>query len=217
MPDNVYLDYNGELIDEGHLLTIQYGSKWVTYLLGAAVKLTDRRIWNPDDDVDLAVEQATELIVRLMGMEELAVQKVAMLPMYINPLGMRFVSPETSTFYSPTAPTLFSNGAHSLSTSIERDWAYFDVFLTAGSYALWFFMPKRNDRGKVQVTCDVDVDLSGTIFDLYNAVMDNNNQFTQTVNIPFDGVFRFTLRKHPKNPASSNGYVGIHAVLVVEL
>lgn len=211
-----YLNYAGELIDDGGLLTVQYGSKWAAYLLAAAASLIEPDVWEPTDDVELAVEQANELLVRLMGMEELIVQDFSQLPMQIEPFGMKCDSAETVNWSIRPTSEYFTPAIVSDSTNRDIDWVHFDVFLPTGAYQIYFVMSRDTNRGKVKVVVSGDAYVADTTFDLYAGANDPDYWFSMGITVPTDGFHRITLEKKLKNPASSAGYLVLGRVIIGE-
>lgn len=208
------LDFDNEAVDSGRLITAQYGSLWAGWLLGVAKQLTNPEIWNPESQVDLAVQYANELVVRLMGVDVMSLQDGAQYPLTIPIVGLRPSGSEECNLNVIPLNTYFPLQVYSKALAGFHEWTRFEVYLVAGSYILDIWAAKSDNRAKLQVTCVEAAIVADTVIDLYASPTEYDTNFELAITVPASGFYTLCLNKYGYNPLSLGTYLAVSALII---
>lgn len=207
MSNPEYLDFDNEYLDDGAPIVAYYGSQWARWLLGVAKQLTNPDIWDPDSQVDLAVQYANELVVRLMGGDIPMAQKLPVLPMFCLPFNAVPLGGGGVELFLPSTGEYFISGIRSDSVAEVDNWCEFQLWLPAGDWRFAIYTGYASGRGKMTYELiDALGDHSGEL-DLYSATPVFGVQVYMTPNIPEEGYYTLRFGKNGKNAGSSGGRV----------
>lgn len=214
MSDKKYLPFEGETLDEGRAVSVQYGTKWARFLIHAAQQLCDVEIWDPTSQREVAVQYANELICRLIGEVVMTGQQVAHLPMYITPLDMEPLGGGGITEVVTDSLYLFSAAIQSDTVEEYTPWIRFRVFLPTGAYDVRFILQFNTNRGSCHASATPDVSCSESSVSCYSATNQPNAGFTRTIDVLEPTNVEFTLHKHGKHPLATSGRLRLSGVII---
>lgn len=207
------LDYDDELTDDDPVMVIRLSRYWLDKLVGVAEILTNRALWNSSDDVDLALRQVDDMLVRLMGSPEEEISMDTTLPITIPGTSFYFVAA-----VNPTTIYAWSQGfLHTLqitdtvnNAEIITDW---QIPLRAGWYVLTFNHVKAADGGKVKITA-IDHGVIMNTLDLYAA----STQYVEAESVAFeveeDDLWTFEMYRELKGGSSSGCKVLVSGITI---
>ena len=209
LPD--YLDYQGELVDDEPLLTVQYSQQWLKFLLSVLDVLRDSSLYAPGVDVDDVMQQVDELGVRLMGGEYVG-----------GGMNLPYVCPASALrFFAVTNPGKEFDVAfywlrqrqYTDSTDANQNMCAWEVYLEAGNYACEVLYSKGPNRAKFTVAISPGTTIIGAT-DAYAATLSYSDVVKGLFEVTEDQTYSFQVTKLLKNPASSGAYVVFEGVIV---
>lgn len=212
--DFSWLEYDDELTDDDPVMIIRLSRYWLDKLVGVAEILKNPDLWHPSDDVDLALRQVDDLIVRLMGSDEEWAAMITALPVTIPATSMYWNSWCNADFgYAHVSRYLgvYGRTDNTNNTGIICTWT---VPLQPGTYILTVFASKTSGSAKMSVTATVVGEII-PVYDLYDAtgvavdIIEGEFEIETAAEIAFS-----IIKSVPKNPASSNYRVIIAAASV---
>ncbi len=205
------LTYNDELTDDDPIVVIGVSRYWLDYLVAVAAILKESSIWDSSEDVALAVRQADDLTVRLMGTLDggglMAIQN----PITIRATAMYWVDACTPVADYVKADAYTSSFVKTNTDNNELTCTEFNVPLGVGDYVLTLHVSKQSNCGKVTVYSDH----VGTIideYDTYDAAPILHAKTSGSFENDQVRVVRFFIIRELKNPSSSGGMIRIQAV-----
>lgn len=199
-----YLNYNGQLTDDPPVVVARYSVHWRSFLLAVADILSNPAMWNPADDVQLAVSQAHDLLTILIGEDDVppaSYPENIFLPVmacdWISAGGYTYQGATVQAFnhwYYPTVPV---NGEDVLRLSVA---------LSAGNYLITTVGRIDIANGKFRWVLNGVEFAPGLDIDMYANPAVNNYVFPRAFTVASDGLYTFVLRNVGKNPLSTNYY-----------
>ena len=207
------LEYDGELTDDDPIMVIRLSRYWLDKLVGVAEVLRSRSLWNAFDDVDLALSQVDDMIVRLMGSEEDDTFMDTVLPITIPATAFYFSEDVNSTI-------LYNWGSGFLHTLQYTDTVNSEDFITdwqvplrAGWYVLQYHHIKGSNGGKVKISAIDHGDVMGTL-DLYAP----SNEYLEVESVEFeveeDALWVFEMYRELKSGSSSGCRVWVEGITI---
>jgi len=214
MDDLGKVPYDNEQVLGGELLTVQYGSDWLPFLLAVAYLLCDESIYAVGSDSRYAVLNAQELITRLMGGTGVFLQEIAALPIALPAIGMRVVPPETTEFKWWHTGSFFDTGQHSGSADIERAFLEFKCYLNEGDYTISVIYRKAANGGVFRLEDTVGEPVSDEYYDGYSSVNLDQNRGTFSFSVMDAGLQIFRIAKFGTNAPSGQCILNLYGVIV---
>ncbi|KKM74445.1 hypothetical protein LCGC14_1400220 [marine sediment metagenome] len=207
------LDYDGELTDDEPMRVIHLSSYWLDKLVGVAEILKSRRIWNSFDDVDLALRQVDDLIVRLMGDPGGEDMMRPVMPLFIPAVAMYF-NPDLNPTYDLRYDGVFLNAiAYTDGTDERGIIATITMPLTVGTYIFTLYYWANTDRGNCRVTATGFVNII-PFTDMYEPSQNAERTVSGELIVTKAQVYEIVIEKTFKNPASSACYIVLFALSV---
>jgi len=209
--DGEYLQYDDELIMDEPSVLVRVGSKFVPFVLAAVDILAQESLWNPDDDVALALRQVEELKVRLMMTDFAGDEMKTQLPLKLTATELDW-NPAAGFYpYTASSAWLTLEGGYTNGTNSNIDAAQVYTNLEAGLYCFGMWYKTGTNMGKFVISSP----LIGTICSLTDAYAASPNEFVfkwAIFEVITGGNHSFIIERHLKNPASSACVLQIHKV-----
>jgi len=206
-----FVPYGDELTDDPPMAIISISRHWLPYLIAIAENLKNPELWNPIDDVELAVSQADDCIARLLGSDVL--ESAVSSP---NPI----LIPCCSMLWNPSAISTYQyvrDNAYTFSQAVSNndigslDCCYFWVFLPAGEFTVTVYYQGLTAGGNYNLIC---AEL-GTIqyqVDTYRSAMEAVCLEQTVIENPTAQVLNFKINRNGRNSSSSGGTLRLQAV-----
>ena len=203
MPSD-YLSYDGQLVDDAPLIVAVYASTWRKYLLALAEYLRQREVWDPVDDIDLAIQQSDALISILLGVDSV--------PIPSFPIHHTLLFGEALVNVGVKTPAIFFNVNQMLGTfwyqniAANGDIWNWSLNLAQGDYHLTIVGVRAADNGKTEVYID-GVLVASSLFDWYAAATAWNITQTLEISLAASDFHGIQVKVNGKNAASGGYYV----------
>jgi hypothetical protein len=208
---NDWLSYAGELVDDAPLVLVVYSSTWRKYILALAEYLRQREIWNPTDDIDLAIQQADAFKTLLLG-ESIVLADLMSLQHTV------FFGSVNLNDHAKT-PTPFLASSHPFGVVWQQNAAadadFWSIWLPlqARAYKLDLIGFRHTAGGKTEIETIGGV-IAGSLFDWYAAAPTPNIVQTIDFTVSADGEVPILIRVNGKNAASSGYYSPLTALML---
>jgi len=209
--DHLFLTYDDEKTDDEPMIVATYSAHWLPFLLATAANLKKPSLWDSAGDVDEAVFQAKDLLVRLMGVKGAVVGALS------GPIKIL----AEDMYLRGAADTLVNDSAYVLSRGIyqstpvsEQLFAVAIVSLAAGDYIARTVYNTWNAAGMLRIRFDGPEQVLLDKLDCYTPSVVLNNIYSDEFTIAKSGQFVLSLRASGKHASSSNYYLNLQSVQI---
>ena len=211
--DAARMAYDDELTDDDPVMIIRLSSHWIPYLLAVASVLKNPELWSPEDDVDLALFNVQDMLVRLLGSDEEWDAMITEMPFCIPAVSMYWYDAVAATpvYYSLNkflTSHVYTNSTDSLDLA-----ASFTVPLQPGDYVFTLHYIANVNVGGVSV---IIADIGAIIddFDMYATPVNYVATKVVEFEIVTPALYTFNIMRTQKTAPSTAAYLNMSAVSI---